>query len=138
MAMGSGQPLTGDDGAKSGPNIEKALPKKPQVSRKLQIVGTVSIVLLSGIMAIHNALNPQPTNSQGQIDLYYHPVARVAGSLIPTIILAPVAYWMFGKLLRRGAARYKVCEFCAETIKSEAKVCRYCGREVTPNRTPSV
>jgi uncharacterized paraquat-inducible protein A len=28
----------------------------------------------------------------------------------------------------------KKCPFCAEMIKSEAKVCRYCGREITSHR----
>lgn len=26
----------------------------------------------------------------------------------------------------------KKCEFCAELIKQEAKVCKHCGRDVTP------
>ncbi|MGH6848159.1 MAG: hypothetical protein ACREC0_12210 [Methylocella sp.] len=77
------------------------------------------------------------SSAQAILDLRLHPVASILGSLFPTAILAPIAYWLSGFGLRRYGARmarakgrFKVCEFCAETIKSEAKVCRYCGRDV--------
>jgi len=72
------------------------------------------------------------------IDLRSHPVASVLGSLVPTILLVPVAFFLSGFVIRRFQARaalargrFKQCEFCAERIKSEAKVCRYCKRDVS-------
>ena len=77
-------------------------------------------------------------SAQAILDLRLHPVATVLGTLLPAIILAPAAYWVSDFGFRRYQARllaarsrFKACGFCAERIKAEAKVCRYCGRDVT-------
>lgn len=44
------------------------------------------------------------------------------GGLIPLAVLTT----------RPIAVHFKICEHCAETIKSGAKICRYCGRDVAP------
>jgi hypothetical protein len=84
-------------------------------------------------------------SAQAIADLRLHPFATVFGALFPTLILTPVAYWLSGFGIRRYQARalvargrYKICEFCAERIKAEAKVCRYCGRDVTHPRQTDV
>ena len=77
-------------------------------------------------------------SAQAIADLRLHPLASVLGALMPSIVLAPLAYWGSGVILRRRQTRtaqynaqFKVCQYCAEKIKAEAKVCRFCGREVT-------
>jgi hypothetical protein len=34
---------------------------------------------------------------------------------------------------RRPKAAYRACPYCAETIRAEAVVCRFCGRDVAPS-----
>lgn len=36
-------------------------------------------------------------------------------------------------MLTDGSKEYKECPFCSERIKRKAKVCRYCGRDLTVN-----
>ena len=81
---------------------------------------------------------------QAILDLRLHPVASILGSLLPAIILSPAVFFLSGYGLRRYQARtraakrkFKICEFCAEQIKAEAKVCRYCGREASVSNQPS-
>jgi MFS family permease len=102
---------------------------KPQTIKRLQIIGTALCVLVGGGLAVQRTLNPQP-NAYLARTVEEHPIASVVGTLLPIVIGAPFGYWMFGRIFRRIAARYKVCEHCAETIKSDANVCRYCGRDV--------
>jgi hypothetical protein len=101
----------------------------------LQIMLTALCVLLLGGLAVHEALHPSRSNydyPQLVADLNTHPVASILGALLPAVILSPLIYWMVGRSLRRNAARFKVCEHCAEKIKSAANVCRYCGRDIAP------
>ena len=44
--------------------------------------------------------------------------------LIFGTLLGDFTRWVFTR------AREKKCPFCAEFVKAEAKVCRFCGRDV--------
>ena len=71
--------------------------------------------------------------------------------LIPAMIASNkgrsfVGWWIFGAaifiialpaaLLAKPAtgegSPFRKCEYCAEDIKAEAKVCKHCGRDVPP------
>jgi hypothetical protein len=52
----------------------------------------------------------------------------ILGCVLLSVLLGPIG-WLIA-LATKGELRKS--PFCAEQIKPEAKVCRYCGREVTP------
>jgi Sel1 repeat len=89
------------------------------------------LVLVSSGLAVRGIFDPARYDyQQAMVNFQYHPIASIFGAVLPAVILSPLVYWMFGWILRRSAVRFKVCEHCAETIKAEAKACRYCGRDV--------
>ena len=73
-------------------------------SKRLQLAVVAAWVVLSGSMAIYRALEVDPADARA-IALRLHPWASILGSLLPTVILAPFAYWLAGSGLRRYKAR---------------------------------
>lgn len=54
----------------------------------------------------------------------------VVGGVIGGLLLGPLAFLMFFVSGVSSSNERRKCPHCAEWIKSEAKVCRHCHREV--------
>lgn len=51
---------------------------------------------------------------------------NVGTSVFISVLLGPVG-WIIAFISKEGLRK---CPFCSESIKPDAKVCRYCGREL--------
>jgi hypothetical protein len=82
-----------------------------QPNKRIQILAAVSWVVLYGAWSIYTSLNPDPRDLQAVADVRYHPLASALGALTPSIVLAPIVYWMFGLALRQTFRRFVVREY---------------------------
>ena len=48
-----------------------------------------------------------------------------AGALIVCVLV-----WILVRVVRPALVDTKICSHCAQTIKAEARICRFCGRDV--------
>ncbi len=83
----------------------------PSKIKRIQILAAVSWLVLYGAWSIYTSLNPDPRDQQAVMDVRYHPIATVLGALAPSIILAPLVYWVFGLALRQTFRRFIVWEY---------------------------
>jgi hypothetical protein len=62
-----------------------------------RMLSAVLLAFIGGWISIRGALNPNSADSaQLLANLEAHPVASILGALLPSIVLAPFFYWLFG------------------------------------------
>lgn len=74
-------------------------------NRRVQIIIAMSMVAVSAVWPLVRTFNPDPRDAQAILQIIAHPWASALGSLTPSIICAPVAYWFAGHVLRWIAHR---------------------------------
>ena len=57
---------------------------------------------------------------------------NIGVSVFISVLLGPIG-WIIALISKEGLRK---CPFCSESIKPDAKVCRYCGRDLPPIEAP--
>ncbi len=117
--------------------LEEAFSRVPELKRvdAKKAAGTISLVwkskgLMSQPVAVVMSFSPRETSTEITLKTVFMlalEVDRFRGESVHTSLLEIIQVTL-------GAASpnlsdLKVCAYCAETIKSAALVCRFCGRD---------
>lgn len=65
------------------------------MNKRQRVIFTVLLVVMLGGLAAYQTIR------RNNLDYQMHPVASVLGSIIPSIVLSPVAYWISGRSGRK-------------------------------------
>lgn len=74
---------------------------KPDKFKLEQIGATLAGMVGCAAVVVYSTLNPAPNDFQAIAHLHFHPIITLVAPLFPALVLAPFAYWMVGRLLRR-------------------------------------
>jgi hypothetical protein len=94
----------------------------PDEQRK--IIGGIAL-LIGVVLAIYGIMNANSTTSRITRDTSGL-ISIGIGILLGVVGISALSY----KGRSKQASSTRKCPYCAETIQIEAKVCRYCGREL--------
>lgn len=79
----------------------------PEQIKRQQLIVTAGVAFVTAWLAVRGTLDPKTSDAAQRLaNLGAHPLASYAGSLLPSLILAPFIYWMSGWTLRRAVARF--------------------------------
>ncbi|MBI1953316.1 MAG: hypothetical protein HYS41_04250 [Candidatus Omnitrophica bacterium] len=66
--------------------------------KKHRIILTVLFFVTQGGMSVYRTLHD--STYQARLNLQYHPVASILGSIFPALLLSPILYWWSGRFGR--------------------------------------
>jgi hypothetical protein len=78
------------------PDLKVRLPRTSELTTTYKVIGTLLLCGGIGAQAAYSTVKRNNRNYQQQ------PVASILGSVTPSILLSPVAFWMLGRFSRKS------------------------------------